>query len=344
MPQAASLTMRRRDFLSLIGSASLAPPLAVLAPRAARAQQTGQPRVAVVNSVAQDDADAAPRMAAFRQGLRQLGWTEGQHLRIDYFWSGSDPERIAEILAGIKRLGPDVIVSATTPVTVALRREIKTTPVVFLQVSDPIAAGLVASLASPGGNFTGFTNFEYSISGKWLEIIRDAAPATKRVGLMFNPDTAAGGGDYYLAFFEQIAPSLGFKPMALPVRGADQIEAAAGLLGDGSDGALVVMPDSFTTTHRDVIIAAAARHRVPAIYPFRFFVTSGGLVSYGIDNIDLYGRAAAYVDRILKGARVADLPVQQPAKFELAINLKTAAVLGVNIPSTLLARADQVVE
>jgi putative ABC transport system substrate-binding protein len=331
--------MRRREFIVLMAGTAALP---ILRPFPARAQQVR--RVAVLNAIAADDQDAKPRMTAFLRGLRELGWTEGRNIRVDNYWVGSAPDRIPSYAAEIVGQSPDVIIAATTPVALALARATGTIPIVFVQVSDPVGSGLVPSLAYPGGNMTGFTNLEYSISGKWLEALKEIAPQTKRVGLIFNPDTAPARGSYYLDTFQEAATTLKLKPSALPVQSEAEIKAAIAGLAREPGGAFAVMSDSFTAVHRDLIIALAAEHRLPAIYPFRFFAISGGLVSYGIDNIDLYQRAAGYVDRIFKGAKPADLPIQQPTKYELVVNLLTAKKIGIEVPENLLARADEVIE
>ena len=265
--------------------------------------------------------------------------------RIDYRFAAADVDRMQTFAKELVGLQPDLIVGQTTPVVAALQRETKTIPIVFVIVSDPVGSGFVASLPRPGGNITGFINIEASLSGKWIEMLKEIVPRVTRAALMFNPETAPYFA-YYLQPFEAAARSQAIEPMAAPVRTAADIEHVVASLGDRPDAGLVVMPDTFTATRRnlDLIVSLAARHRVPTIYPYRYMVAAGGLISYGIDTTDLYRRAPTYVDRILKGAKPADLPVQLPTKFELAVNLKTAKALGIDIPATLLGRADEVIE
>jgi putative ABC transport system substrate-binding protein len=241
-------------------------------------------------------------------------------------------------------VAPDVLFTSSTPTSVALWQETRSIPIVFAQVSDPIGEGFVASLARPGGHMTGLTNFEPSMGGKWLEIVRDIAPAVSRVALLFNPQTSPGGGSYYSKPIEAAASALGMRPIAMPVHGVGELESAVKLFTRDPNGGLIVLSDAFNVVNRKLIIGLAAQYRLPAIYFFRFFVTDGGLVSYGVDRSDSFRRAAVYVDRILRGAKPADLPVEGPTKFELVINLKTAKALGLDVPPTLLARADEVIE
>jgi putative tryptophan/tyrosine transport system substrate-binding protein len=275
--------------------------------------------------------------------LAELGWLTGRNLAIDYRWAAGDPAQMEAFARELVQLKPDVLVASTTPVVAALRREAGAIPIVFVVVSDPVGSGFVASLARPGGNITGFINIESSLGGKWLELIKEVAPRLDRVGAMFNPDTAPHAS-YYLQPLEAAALVLAVKPVPMPVRSAADVEQAVADLGAHPTGGLVVLPDAFTAVQRRVIITATAGAKVPAIYPFRFMAGDGGLISYGVDLIDLFRRAAPYIDRILKGSIPADLPVQQPTKFEFTINLKTAKALGLAIPPTLLARADEVIE
>jgi len=330
--------MRRRQFISGLGSAAAWP-------LAARAQQPDRmQRVGVLMGVALDDPEGQARAEAFRKGLEGLGWIEGRNIQIDYRWSAGEADRTRALSAELVRLAPNVILATASPLLVALKQETRTIPIVFLQVSDPVGQGFVESLSNPGGNVTGFTNFEFSMMGKWLELLKGIAPHVRRVALMFNPQTAASYFQYYLQPFEATAPMFGFEPMVAAVHDEAEVDAALGSLARGRDGGLLVLSDIFTSANRDMIISLAARHRLPTIYPFRYFAVSGGLLSYGSDTLDLYRRSASYIDRILKGAKPADLPVQQPTKFEFVINLKTAKALGLDVPPMLLALADEVIE
>jgi putative ABC transport system substrate-binding protein len=300
-------------------------------------------RIGVLMGSAESDLESVPRVTAFERGLMELGWVSGRNVLIDYRWAAGEPAHMQVLAKELVELQPDVLLASSTPVVAALGRETGTIPIVFVVVSDPIGSGFVESLPRPGGNMTGFINIESSLGGKWLELLKELAPRVSRVAVMFNPDTAPHA-KYYLRPFELAAPSLAVKPSTLPVRSVSDIERAIFDLGHVPASGLIVLPDTFTTVHREVIISAAANSNVPAIYPFRFMAGDGGLISYGVDLIDLYRRAAPYVDRILKGGKPADLPVQQPTKFEFVINLKTAKALGLDISPTLLARADEVIE
>jgi putative ABC transport system substrate-binding protein len=332
--------MRRRDFITVLGGSVAAWPLTVGAQ-----QENRMRRVGVLLGTAEDDPQAHVQMAAITKALQELGWTDGRNIRIDYRFAAADGDRMLAFAKELVGQQPDLIVGSTTQVVAALQRETKTIPIVFVVVSDPVGSGFVASLPRPGGNITGFINIESSLSGKWIEMLKDIAPRVTRAALMFNPETAPYFA-YYLQPFEAAARSYAVESIAAPVRTAADIERVVASLGDRLDSGLVVMPDIFLTTRRnlDPIIALAARYRVPTIYPYRYMVAAGGLVSYGTDNIDLYRRAPTYIDRILKGAKPADLPVQLPTKFELAVNLKTANALGLTIPPTILATADEVIE
>jgi putative ABC transport system substrate-binding protein len=330
--------VKRREFIALLGGAAAWP-------LAARAQPADHARrVGVLANVGESDPEAQTMMAALHQALGQLGWVDGRNLRIDHRWGAGNAGRTAALAKELVALQPDVIVGYTTPAVMALQKETATIPIVFVQISDPIGAGFITNLAHPGGNITGFSNFESSMGGKWAEMLKEIAPGTKRVALLFNPETAPYVTRYYQEPFERAASSFGMKPSANPVHDVRELENTIAALGSGPAGGLIVMPDSFNIVHRDRIIDAAARHRVPAIYPYLFAVKEGGLMSYGIDQVDLFRRAAGYVDRILKGEKPADLPVQAPIKFELAINLKTAKALDLIVPPTLLAPADEVIE
>jgi putative ABC transport system substrate-binding protein len=298
-------------------------------------------RIGVLAHWAADDAEGQARLAAFAQALRQLGWSEGRNLQIDTRWATADDIRrhAAELVA----LAPDVLVAATGTATVApLLQATRTLPIVFVTVIDPVGAGFVANLARPGGNATGFTNYEYGMSGKWLELLKEIAPRVTRAAVLRDPAVASGIGQF--GAVQAVAPSLGVELSPVDVRDASEIERAITAFARGSNGGLIVTGSALGIVHRKLITALAARHRLPAVYSARFYVTAGGLISYAPDLIDQFRLAAGYVDRILKGERPADLPVQAPTKYELLINLKTAKALGIDIPTTLLARADEVIE
>jgi len=331
------LNLRRREFITLLGSAATAWPLA------ARAQQPAMPVVAVLMPYAESDSTAQVWYNAFVRGMQALGWTEGRNFRMDVRWAGGEVDRIQALARKLVDLKPDAIFTVTTPSVNAARRETRTIPIVFTQVTDPVAQGIVESLARPGGNITGITIFEPEIGGKWVHVLKEMAPGTTRVAVIFNPDTAP----YYRLYMravEAAAASLTMKAFEAPAHNPAEIEAAISLLAREPAGGLIAMSDGFTVVHSDLIIALAARYRLPAAYSFRFQVTKGGLISYGVDLIDMQWRAATFVDRILKGAKPSDLPVELPTKFELVINLKTAKALGLEMPPTLLARADEVIE
>jgi ABC-type uncharacterized transport system substrate-binding protein len=330
--------IRRREFVIFLlgGGAAAALPLA------ARAQQSNRLRlVGVLLAMAPDDPEAQLRIKAFEAGLRELGWTEGRNLRLEYRWAAGDAALLRKQATELVGLAPDLILATSTPVLAALRQE-NPLPIVFVQVTDPIGSGFVPNLARPGGSLTGFTSFEFTIGSKWLEALKHVAPAVTRVALIFNPDTAPFAHMFWQPV-EDAAPSFDVEPMQAPVRDVGEIERTVAAFAR-QNGGLMVLPNVSTTNHRDLIIALAARHRLPAVYPYRYFATSGGLMSYGSDLADVYRRAASYVDRILKGAIPGDLPVQAPAKFEFVINLKTANALGLTVPPLWLGRADEVIE
>jgi putative ABC transport system substrate-binding protein len=334
--------MRRREFILALGGAAAAS--SNLWPLTARAQQGGRKRkIAVIMSTGNGDAEGKARLDAFLHSLQELGWTQGGNIEIADYWIAGDAERIRAAASEIALIKPDVILSSTTPVVAALRSQSQVSPIVFVLVSDPVGSRFVESLARPGGNITGFINIESSIGGKWLELLKEIVPKIKHAGLLFNPDTAPYV-EYYLAPIKVAAASLGIEALAVPVRSLSEIEPALLKLTGDAAGGVVVMPDAFTGANRRQIISQAERHKVPAMYPYRYMAQEGGLISYGIDTNDLYRRAALYVDRLLKGAKPAELPVQQPTKFELAINLKTAKTLGLTVPPILLASADEVIE
>lgn len=330
--------MRRRELITLLGGAAAAWPLA------ARAQQLERVRrIGVLMVDAESDPEGQSHAKALRDGLKQLGWTEGSNLKIDYRWAG-DAGLILTFAKELVELRPDVILARSTPATAVLKAETRTIPIVFTTVSDPIGSGFVANLAHPGGNITGFTNFESSISGKWLGLLKEIAPRITQVGAMYNPETAPYA-PYYVRLLEVAAKSFSVEPISVVVRNDADIERVIARLASESNGGLIVLPDAFTTSiHRKQIIEQAARHHVPAVYPYGFIAVEGGLMSYGIDVTNLYQRAASYIDRIFHGTKPSDLPVQQPTKFELIINLKTANALGLTVPPTLLTRADEVIE
>ncbi|HZD28727.1 MAG TPA: ABC transporter substrate-binding protein, partial [Xanthobacteraceae bacterium] len=312
---------------------------------AVRAQDAGEPRrVGVLSSLGESDPEARSMAASFHHALQEAGWIDGRNVRVEHRWAAGSVERSEAFAKELVGWRPDVIVAHTTPSVIALRKETTTIPIVFAQISDPIGAGFVANLAHPGGNITGFSNFEASIGSKWIELLKEMAPGVTRGAILFNPETAPYVGRYYQGPFEAAARSFGVQPSASPVRSDVEIASALAALQGKPPGGLIVMPDTFNIVHRQQIIELAAHHRVPAIYPYSFAAREGGLISYGIDPVDLFRRAAGYVDRILKGAKAAELPMQAPVKFELLINLKTANALALRIPPTLLATADDVIE
>jgi len=331
--------VKRREFITVLGGAAAAWPLA------ARAQQPAKVRrVGMLIGYAENDPETQARLLAFRQGLDHLGWKEGSSVVIDYRFAPASPDQAQHFAKALVALRPDVLVGNSTPATAALLRETRTIPIVFVGVSDPLGSGFVASIARPGGNTTGFTNFESSLTGKWLEMLKEIAPAIVRVAVIFNPKTAPDGGSFFLSPFERIARSLAIEPIAARVSDAAEIENTFAEMGREPGGSVIVMPDAFTTVHRQLIILLAARHGLPAIYPYRYQAVDGGLLSYGVDTVDLLRRAAPYVDRILKGEKPADLPVQAPTKFELVINLRAARAIGLTIPESFLLRVDAVIE
>jgi len=332
--------VKRREFITLAGGAAFGLPFA------ARAQQSGgMRRIGVLTTFSDSDALAEGWLAAFRKGLDEWDWHDGRNVRIDYRWAAGDADRLRAFAKELVARQPDVIFAVTTPAVAALLRETRTLPIVFAQVSDPIGSGFVASLARPGGNVTGFTNIniESSIGGKWLQLLKQIAPAVRRVAMIYNPPTSPFAG-YYLRPFESAGPAYGVQTTAAAVDSDADIRNALEALAREPGGGFVVLPDTFTGIHREQIVSLAARYRLPAVYPFRWFADIGGLLSYGIDSDDMFRRAASYVDRILKGAKPADLPVQAPTKYELLINLKATKPLGLEVPPTLLATADEVIE
>jgi ABC-type uncharacterized transport system substrate-binding protein len=329
--------MRRREFITLLGCASAAWPFAV------RAQQRERMRrIGVLMNLAADDAQSMARISAFLQGLQQLGWTDGRNVMIDYRWGAGDPERIRKSATELLALAPDVILAIGAITVGPLQQLSRPVPIVFANVTDPVGAGIVASLARPGGNATGFINFEYGISAKWLELLKQIAPRMARAAVLRDPTIIASISQF--AAIQSVAPSLGVELTPIDTRNAGDIERSIAAFAREPGSGLIVVTGTSAIVHRQLIIALAARDRLPAVYPFRYYVADGGLMSYGPDSIDFFRRAAGYVDRILKGEKPADLPVQAPVKYELAINLKTARALGLDVPPTLLARADEVIE
>ena len=329
--------MRRREFISLIGGAAATWPLA------ARAQQGERMRrIGVLMAITAEDAEAQARIAAFVQGLQQLGWTVGKNVQVDYRLACIDADTLRKYAAELVALAPDVILAQSSPAIAPLLQATRTVPIVFTIVGDPVGAGYVDSLAHPGGNATGFTVFEYSMGGKWLELLKEIAPRVTRVAVLRELAVAAGPAQFSAA--QTVAPSLGMELRPVDTRDAGEIERAITAFAQGSNGGLLVTGSSSASLHRNLIIALAAQHRLPAVYFQRLFVAAGGLISYGANYVDQFRRAAGYVDRILKGEKPADLPVQAPTKYELVVNLKTAKALGLVIPPSVLGRADEVIE
>jgi len=330
--------VRRREFIAAVGSA-IAIPLAAWAQNNA-----GVRRVGVLMGYAESDAEAQSWLRAFVQELERSGWSLGRNLEVHARWASGDTAEMQALAKELVELKPDVILSQSTPGTGAVSKETRTIPIVFVTVSDPVGAGFIASLSHPGGNATGLINMEASMAGKWLELLKEIAPDVKRVALMFNPDTAPGHGVYFQRPFQTAARSLAIEPVLSPVQNDDEILKVITSLGREPGGGLVVMTDSFMLVHRATVIRETATHKVPAIYPLRINAVEGGLLSYGTSNIDLFRRAAPYVDRILRGVKPSELPVQVPFKYEMAINLKTAKALGLAVPLSLQQIADAVIE
>ena len=328
--------MKRRAFIAALGGAAAWP-------LTARAQQPDRMRrIGVLTGTLETDPETQARYAAFTQALQQLGWIDGANLRIDYRWgSTGDSERVRKNAAELLALGPDVLLPAGSPNVGALQQATRTVPIVFVNVVDPVGAGFVASLARPGGNITGFTSFEYGMSAKWLELLKQIAPRVTRVAVLRDTSPAGIG---LLAAMQGVASSLGIELSPIGVRDADEIERGIVAFAGGSNGGLIVTQSGFSSTHRSLISKLAIQYRLPTVYSGRYFVTGGGLIGYGPDQIDTYRRTANYVDRILKGEKPADLPVQAPTKYELVVNLKTAKALGIEIPPSVLARANEVIE
>jgi putative tryptophan/tyrosine transport system substrate-binding protein len=330
--------VRRREFITLFGGASAAWPLA------ARAQQVERVRrIGVLMGFAESDPTAQSWVAAFQDALAKLGWSEGNNLRIELRWGAADPDKIRTLAKELVDLRPDVIFDQTTPVTDALGRVTQTIPIVFVYVADPVGSGFAASLARPGSNITGFTYLEPTTGGKWVGLLKEIAPRTARVALLFNPATTPPL-KFYMPSIQAAASSFSVEANTAPVHARDEIEGVIAAQARNPGGGLLVMPDVFNDANRELIIALAASSGVPAIYPRPVFAESGGLIAYGADLAEQFRQAAGYIDRILKGANPGDLPVQQPTKFELAINVKTAKALGLNVPQSMLLLADEVIE
>jgi putative tryptophan/tyrosine transport system substrate-binding protein len=328
--------MKRRELITLLGGAAAWP-------LAARAQQPDRMRrVGVLTGFAKDDPESQRRVTAFLRGLRELGWWDGRNVRVDFRWGAGDYNRIRTYAKELVSLNPDVILVNSSSVLLPLRKETLTIPIVFVQVNDPVGSGLVASLAHPGGNITGFAPAEFSLSGKSLEALKEIAPGTTRVMVFLDASSPPMVG--MLRSIEAAGHALRVQVSAATVTNVAEIEPAVEVFAQEPNGALIVLASPFSNAHRALLIALAAKHQLPAIYPYRYFVTEGGLASYGVDPADQYRQAASYIDRILRGTKPGDLPVQQPTKFELVINLKTAKMLGLDVPATLLGRADEVIE
>jgi putative tryptophan/tyrosine transport system substrate-binding protein len=331
--------MNRRELISLIGGVGAAWPLASRAQEPSRVR-----RVGVLLALVDSDPEGQPRIAAFQRELENLGWTDGRNIQIEYRWASGDAERFRVLAAELVATRPDVLVAHATPSAEALARETRTIPIIFVLVTDPVERGFAASLAEPGGNVTGFTIFEPSMGAKWVEFLKELSPRLARVGLLLNPATAPGRGTTYFPSIEAAARSFGIDPIRAAVSDAAQIEDAIATFSRRPDSGLIIVPDIFMMNHRELITALARRHALPAVYPFRYFAEAGGLISYGIDAPDLFRRAANYVNQVLRGAKPSSLPIQQPDKFELVINMKTAKSLGLNVPRILLVRANEVIE
>jgi putative ABC transport system substrate-binding protein len=329
--------VKRRQFITLLGGAATALTLGARAQQSERVRRIG----VVTSGATADDPDGRVRMSAFLQGLQQSGWIDGGNIRIDYRWGAGDADNMRKYAAELVTLAPDVILASGTATVAPLLQATRTVPIVFVQVTDPVGAGFVDSLARPGGNATGFTLFEYGISGKWLELLKEIAPAVTRAAVIRDPAQTAGTGQF--GAIQSVASSVGVEVSPINMSSAGEIERAIVAFAP-SNGGLIVTASALSVVHRDLIIRVAARHKLPAVYYRRLYVTSGGLISYGPDLVDQQRRAAGYVDRILNGEKPADLPVQAPTKYELVVNLKTAKGLGLEIPAAVLARADEVIE
>jgi putative tryptophan/tyrosine transport system substrate-binding protein len=329
--------MRRREFIKLLSGAACACPLAARAQQSERAR-----RIGVLLPFADDDSDAKTWLAAFQQGLRALGWEEGRNIRIEYRWAAGDQTRRVSYAVELTKIGLDLLFAVGSPELAELHRQTATTPIVFVQVSDPVKLGIITNLAHPGGNITGYVNFEHSVGAKWLSLLKDTVPNVSRVSIIFDPQNLAMTP--YLEAVKAAAPTFGISLTLGDVRNANEIERAIKSFAQQPNGGLIVLPNAVTLLHRELIIGLAAQHKLPAIYGYRLFTKSGGFISYGVDLVDQYRRAASYVDLILKGAKPGDLPIQLPTKYDLIINLKTAKTLGLTIPEAFLQTADEVIE
>jgi putative tryptophan/tyrosine transport system substrate-binding protein len=333
------INIKRRAFILALGGTAMWPLVA-------QAQQGERMRrIGVIMAMREKDAQARLNLEAFRQGLKALGLEDGLNVRIDYRFGANEPDLIRAAAAEILALAPDAILTHGTAVTTGVSHQTRTVPVVFTVVSDPVGSGFVESFARPGGNLTGFTNFlEPSFAAKWIELLNEIVPGIRRIAIMFNPQPRSGGGLYFVEPAEAAAVSLGKQPVRMPVQSAADVERALEVFAREPGGGLVTPPDTATNLHRGLIVSLAARYRLPGVHPYRFYLTSGGLMSYGMNYADVFRRAAAYVDRILRGDKPGELPVQAPTKFELVINMATAKALGIEVPPALLARADEVIE
>jgi ABC-type uncharacterized transport system substrate-binding protein len=329
--------MRRREFIWLLGGAAAAWPLPLCAQQPRRVR-----RIGLLINLAADDPESQARRAAFQQELQHLGWTDGVNMRIIARWGAGDADRIRESAAQLVAFAPDVILATSSPALAALQQVTRTVPIVFASVVDPVGGGFVANLARPGGNIAGFTLFEYGLSGKWPELLKQIAPGVTRAAVLRDATLKTAVGQF--AAIEAVAPSLGLELSPFAVRDAGEIERAVTAFARGSNGGLIVTGSPLTAVQRDLIVTLAARYHLPAVYPFRYFASRGGLISYGPDSIAPYRRAASYVDRILKGEKPGELPVKAPSKYELVINLQPATALNLEVPTALLARADEVIE
>ena len=328
--------MRRREFITLLGSAATWP-------LAAGAQQPERMRrIGVLIGSVETDLESQARVAAFERGLQTLGWIAGRNVHLDYRFGSADSELIQKYAAELVGMMPDVILANSPQVLRALSQRTSTIPIVFALIVDPVGEGFIKSLAQPGGNITGFTSFEYPLSGKWLELLKEIAPSVRQVLAINHSENVTGAG--YLRALEGAGSATGVKLIAAQVRDAAEIEQAIATMARQSNGGLIILPSALAQVNREMITKVTAQHRLPAVYPFRYFVATGGLMSYGVDTVDVFLRSASYIDRVLKGEKPAALAVQQPTKFELTINLKTAKALGLTVPPTLLARADEVIE
>jgi putative ABC transport system substrate-binding protein len=330
--------LKRRELLTLLGGAATAWPRAVMA------QGMGTRRMGVLMELAADEPQARSNVAALQRGLNKLGWSPGSNLAIDYRWAPDDPVLVWKFAKELVGLRPEVIVAQSSPVVATLLGRTRNIPIVFVSISDPIGEGFVASFARPGGNVTGFTNFDSTMTGKWVELLKDIAPEITRVGFLFNPQTTAGGGSFFLGPVDAAASAFKVKAVMALVHDDDEIEAAFAALAREPGAGAILLPDVFTVAHHLLVVTLAERYRVPTVYGYRFMAQRGGLISYGVDVDNLFERAATYVDRILKGAKPDELPVQAPTKFELAVNQKMARALGLTIPPMLLGIADEVIE